>query len=130
MLVAFSSAPHEIMATGSQPSLSKMSHSDEYEPGQRGKFTQDVQHLIVALDEAKELVRDLSARNEILASQLEEVAGQVEARIGFLEQKITAANDHAERAHRQVQEIVNSRIWRFLVRLAGIGLRPSSKITP
>jgi hypothetical protein len=82
-----------------------------------------VQHLILALEEAEELVRDLSARNEVLISQLEEVPRLLEAQIGSLQRKIAAANDRAELAHRQVQEIVNSRIWRFLVWLAGIILR-------
>jgi hypothetical protein len=73
-----------------------------------------VEHLIVAL-EAKELVRDRSARNEVLLSQLEELPSLVEARIRSLRQKVIAANDRAELAHRQVDEIVNSSIWRLLV---------------
>jgi len=112
------------MFTGSrQTSLRKMSHSDESVAPPREDLTQQVQNLIAALDEANELVRDLSARNEVLVSQLEEVPRLLDAQIGSLQQEITVANDRAELAYRQVQEIANSRIWRFLVWLAGIGLR-------
>ena len=87
----------------------------------------DVERLIAALDEAHELIRDLSAKNEILVSQLEQLPRLHRAQIKLLQDSTNAAIERAADAQRQVQEIATSRIWRFLVRIGGIALRLSGR---
>ena len=87
----------------------------------------DVERLIAALDEAHELIRDLSAKNEILVSQLEQLPRLHRAQIKLLQDSTNEAIERAADAQRQVQEIATSRIWRFLVRIGGIALRLSGR---
>jgi hypothetical protein len=86
-----------------------------YDPG-------DVERLIDSLDEAHELIRDLCAKNEILISQLEQLPRLHREQIELLQESTNAAIERAADAQRQVQEIVTSRIWRFLVRIGSIAL--------
>ena len=83
----------------------------------------DVERLIASLDEAHELIRDLCAKNEVLVSQLEQLPRMHRAQIELLQESTNAAIQRATDAQRQVQEIVTSRIWRFLVRIGSIALR-------
>lgn len=87
----------------------------------------DVERLIAALDEAHELIRDLSAKNEILVSQLEQLPRLHRAQIKLLQDSTNEAIERAADAQRQVQEIATSRIWRFLVRIGSIALRLSGR---
>ena len=83
----------------------------------------DADRLIASLDEAHELIRDLCAKNEILVSQLEQLPRMHRAQIELLQESANAAIQRAADAQRHVQEIANSRIWRFLVRIGSIVLR-------
>ena len=83
----------------------------------------DVERLIASLDEAHELIRDLGAKNEVLVSQLEQLPRLHREQIALLQESTNAAVERAADAQRQVQEIVNSRIWRALVRIGSIALR-------
>ena len=83
----------------------------------------DVERLVASLDEAHELIRDLCAKNEILVSQLEQLPRMHRAQIELLQESTNAAIQRAADAQRQVQEVVNSRIWRALVRIGSIALR-------
>jgi len=83
----------------------------------------DVERLIASLDEAHELIRDLCAKNEVLVSQLEQLPRMHRAQIELLQESTNAAIQRAADAQRQVQEVVNSRIWRALVRIGSIALR-------
>ena len=87
-----------------------------YDPG-------DVERLITSLDEAQELIRDLCAKNEVLVSQLEQLPRMHRAQIEALQESTNAAIQRAADAQQQVQEVVNSRIWRALVRISSIALR-------
>ena len=83
----------------------------------------DVERLIASLEEAHELIRDLSAKNEILVSQLEQLPRMHRAQIELLQASTNAAIERAADAQRQVQEIANSRIWKLLVRVGSVVLR-------
>ena len=83
----------------------------------------DVERLIASLEEAHELIRDLSAKNEILVSQLEQLPRMHRAQIELLQASTNAAIERAAGAQRQVQEIANSRIWKLLVRVGSVVLR-------
>ena len=83
----------------------------------------DVERLITSLDEAHELIRDLCTKNEILVSQLEQLPRMHRAQIEALQESTNAAVQRAADAQQQVQEVVNSRIWRALVRIGSIALR-------
>lgn len=83
----------------------------------------DVERLIASLHEAHELIRDLCEKNEVLVSQLEQLPRMHREQIELLQESTNAAIERAADAQRQVQEIVTSRIWRFLVRIGSIALR-------
>lgn len=84
---------------------------------------QDVERLIASLEEADALIRDLCAKNEILVSQLEQLPRLHREQIALLQESTNAAIERAADAQRQVQEIVNSRIWKMLVRVGSIALK-------
>ena len=83
----------------------------------------DFERLIASLDEAQELIRDLCAKNEVLVSQLEQLPRMHRAQIEALQESTNAAIQRAADAQQQVQEVVNSRIWRALVRIGSMALR-------
>jgi hypothetical protein len=83
----------------------------------------DVERLVASLDEAHELIRDLCAKNEILVSQLEQLPRMHRAQIEILQESTNAAVQRAADAQQQVREILESRIWRFLVRIGGVALK-------
>jgi hypothetical protein len=83
----------------------------------------DVERLIASLDEAQGLIRDLCAKNEVLVSQLEQLPRMHRAQIEALQESTNAAIQRAADAQQQVQEVVNSRIWRALVGIGSIALR-------
>ena len=85
--------------------------------------SRDVERLIASLEEADALIRDLCAKNEVLVSQLEQLPRLHREQIAKLQESTNAAIERAADAQRQVQEIVNSRIWRFLVRVGSVALR-------
>ena len=85
--------------------------------------SRDVERLIALLDEAHGLIRDLNAKNEVLVSQLEQLPRLHREQIALLQESTNAAIERAADAQRQVQEIVNSRIWRVLVGIGSVALR-------
>ena len=87
----------------------------------------EVDHLIASLESAQELIRDLCAKNEVLVSQLEQLPRRHQAQIDALRESIAVATRRVDDAQQQLREILNSRIWRLLVRAGGIGLRLSGR---
>lgn len=83
--------------------------------------------MLASLDEAHELIRELCARNEVLVSQLEQLPRLHREQIEFLQESTNAAIERAADAQQQVQEIVNSRIWKILVSIGGVLLRLRGK---
>jgi hypothetical protein len=83
----------------------------------------DVERLIATLTEAHELIRDLCTKNEILVSQLEQLPRLHREQLALLQERTNAAIQRAADAQQQVQEIANSRIWRFLVRIGSVAMR-------
>jgi len=83
----------------------------------------DVERLIATLTEAHELIRDLCTKNEILVSQLEQLPRLYREQIALLQESTNAAIERAADAQQQVQEVVNSRIWRALVRIGSVAMR-------
>lgn len=81
---------------------------------------------MASLDEAHELIRDLCAKNEVLISQLEQLPRLHREQIALLQESTNAAIQRAADAQQQVQEILNSRIWRLLTRIGSVAIRLSS----
>jgi hypothetical protein len=88
----------------------------------------DVERLIASLEEAQELIRELCVKNEILVSQLEQLPRMHREQLELLQESTNAAIERAADAQQQVQEIVNSRIWKILVGIGGVLLRLSGKL--
>ena len=82
-----------------------------------------VERLTASLEEARETIRDLCDKNEVLVSQLEQLPRLHREQIELLEQRVNTALQRAADTQRQVQEIVDSRIWRLLVRLGSFVMR-------
>jgi hypothetical protein len=80
-----------------------------------------------SLDEAHELIRDLCEKNEILVAQLEQLPRLHREQIALLQESVNAAIQRAADAQQQVREIVDSRIWKMLVRIGSIALRLSGR---
>ena len=83
--------------------------------------------MLASLDEAHELIRELCAKNEVLVSQLEQLPRLHREQIEALQESANAAIKRAADAQQQVQEIVNSRIWKILVGVGGALLRLRGK---
>lgn len=79
--------------------------------------------MTASLNEARELIRELCAKNEVLVFQLEQLPRLHREQIAQLQESTDAAIERAADAQKQVQEIVESRIWRLLVRIGSLALR-------
>ena len=90
----------------------------------------DVERLIASLEEAQESIHDLCAKNEILVSQLEQLPRLHREQIALLQESTNAAIQRAADAQQQVREILDSRIWKLLVRVGSVALRLGGRSGP